>query len=519
LFKLDKEGSQFWKKIFANRFGLICETTDRSLILSGISRIMKTDSLGNEIWLNEDLDIDPNALQVTSDQGYILGGDKLLKFDEEGTEEWRLELDGTIYSLQQTDDEDYVFCGEVSYLNYGWLTITDRHGYYQSIVLYFPQDGERVPFNDDYLIEWRSRNIEQIKIEFSDDNGMEWEELVASYPADSSAFLWDVPFIISNECKIRLTAIDLSELYSENEKPFTITYSDYDYIAVNQIKMWFSNNGDGSHDPNTDGNGLYWPGGINATKGAVFEDGLIFSGVINGEYYAGGNTHRQGLQPGKVLEDGSAADPDSTVFGIWKIRRDWGVFPPGPEKDRLEQDYHNWPVDLGAPWIDHNGDGLYDPEIDQPKLYGDETNWMVMNDLDSTRTQSFAGRDPMGLEFQSMVYGYDRQDALADVVFKRYKIINKGQNFIEDMTFGYWSDVDLGDAGDDFMGSDTLLDLAYCYNASNNDELYGSPPPAVGYVLLQGPIIDSEPGDSAWYDNGWIWGYKNLRMTSFSGYI
>ncbi len=33
----------------------------------------------------------------------------------------------------------------------------------------------------------------------------------------------------------------------------------YNFIAINEIKMWVSNNGDGSHDPNTDGNGLYWP--------------------------------------------------------------------------------------------------------------------------------------------------------------------------------------------------------------------------------------------------------------------
>ena len=31
---------------------------------------------------------------------------------------------------------------------------------------------------------------------------------------------------------------------------------DYNYIAINQILMYVSNNGDGSHDPATDGNGF-----------------------------------------------------------------------------------------------------------------------------------------------------------------------------------------------------------------------------------------------------------------------
>jgi hypothetical protein len=54
----------------------------------------------------------------------------------------------------------------------------------------------------------------------------------------------------------------------------------YTYIAINEIKMWISNNGDGSHDPNTDGNGLYWPGGVDATKAAVFEGGLLWGGYV-----------------------------------------------------------------------------------------------------------------------------------------------------------------------------------------------------------------------------------------------
>src|SRR4030042_2569586 len=79
------------------------------------------------------------------------------------------------------------------------------------------------------------------------------------------------------------------------------TNDDYKYIAVNQILMWLCNNGDGSHDPRTDGNGFYWPGGEDATLGAIFEDGLIWAGKIGREVRMNGNTHRQGLQAGKIM--------------------------------------------------------------------------------------------------------------------------------------------------------------------------------------------------------------------------
>ena len=40
----------------------------------------------------------------------------------------------------------------------------------------------------------------------------------------------------------------------------------YNYIAINQVLMFQANNGDGSHDPSTDGNGFYWPGGLQAKQ-------------------------------------------------------------------------------------------------------------------------------------------------------------------------------------------------------------------------------------------------------------
>ena len=98
-----------------------------------------------------------------------------------------------------------------------------------------------------------------------------------------------------------------------------LTNDDYNYIAINEILMYISNNGDGSHDPGTDGNGFYWPGGKLATKAAIFEDGLVWGGKINGEIRVNGNTHRQGLQAGKILTGGVAGNADDPRYRIYKI--------------------------------------------------------------------------------------------------------------------------------------------------------------------------------------------------------
>ena len=40
-----------------------------------------------------------------------------------------------------------------------------------------------------------------------------------------------------------------------------LTNDNSNFISVNEVMMWLSNNGMGSHDPRTDASGFYWPGG------------------------------------------------------------------------------------------------------------------------------------------------------------------------------------------------------------------------------------------------------------------
>jgi len=303
----------------------------------------------------------------------------------------------------------------------------------------------------------------------------------------------------------------------------TSANDDTDYIAVNQIKMWIGNNGMGSHDPVTDGSGMYWPGGENATITAIFADGLIFGAKLGREIRVGGATYRYGLQAGKILDNGLADDPSKSSYRIYDVRKG-----DSPEQN---PDVAEWPWQDGAPWVDANNDGIYNPaDGDTPEYFGDQVLWCVSNDLDPGRTTFLYGTLPMGVEIHTMVFGFNRTGDLGNMVFKKYKIINKGTKTLKDMVLGYWSDTDLGDANDDFTGCDTLLSLGYTYNGDNNDAAYyGENPPANGYDFFQGPIIPYDPNnsliqnfnlpDSAKFLGGWRKGYTNLPMTGFTFYI
>ena len=128
----------------------------------------------------------------------------------------------------------------------------------------------------------------------------------------------------------------------------------------------------------------------------------------------------------------------------------------------------------------------------------------------------------MGVEIQHYVFGYARAGALGNTVFMQFKIINKGENLLEDTYISLWADPDLGDAGDDFVGCDTTLSIGFCYNADADDATYGDKPPATGFDFFQGPIVPA-PGvtDTILVDGKSIEvvGYEELPMTSFNKYI
>ncbi len=294
----------------------------------------------------------------------------------------------------------------------------------------------------------------------------------------------------------------------------TNTNDNNKYIAINQILMWVSNNGMGSHDPRTDGSGFYWPGGENATISAIYEDGLIWGAKIGRETRVNGSVYRHGLQAGKILPNGEADNPNKDKYRIYKIRKGWEGLPPGPIRDAYEKDYNEWPFDDGAPYTyDETGKKV-------PQFIGDEVLWCVSNDMDLSRSTYTYGTAPMGLEQQMTVFGFNRTGDLGDMVFKKYTIINKGILTLKDMYLCYWSDTDLGDAGDDYTGCDTVLKLGYTYNGDNDDaKYYGINPPAVGYVFFQGPIVEGAATDSAKFLSEWRHGYKNLPMTGFTFYI
>jgi len=323
-------------------------------------------------------------------------------------------------------------------------------------------------------------------------------------------------------------------------------------MDINNLNALEENNGFSDFNLNSNLEGTTFPKG--SGKNVVYEGGFLWGGFYPGDAQVrvGGSAYISGLQPGPILSNGSpAANPNSDPrWSIYRVRPD--VYPGGPQVDlssdvasyaeggqslsaaqiraQYESDWTNWPAagtpnDLGAPFTDVNGDGKYEPGIDIPGVPGaDQTIYYVANDQNASNTVNLYGAQPLGIELHVTFWAYAQQGPLGNMYFKKFDIIHKGtmggDKPIDSMFVSYWTDVDLGYAGDDLVGCDTTLSMSFTYNGEANDAVYAPlPPPADGFTFFQGPIVPGAATDSAIrigqpFKFQRVYGKRNLPMTA-----
>lgn len=288
------------------------------------------------------------------------------------------------------------------------------------------------------------------------------------------------------------------------------------FIDANKIFSYLTNDGGFARDfvgqlNINGGGGMVYPyaGLANIANGqanssCIFAAGLWAGAIdsVSAETLITMSEFSSEFTPGTMV--GGTFSADDPRFRPYKLYKDSMASNPNA-------DYTNWPVADGAP-VDSAGN---------PLLTGDQMVWSVFNDADPSKHTNDAGStSPMGIEVQQSTFGFNREDALGNIIFLRYKITNKGSKTLQKMFISLWCDPDLGGFTDDLVGSDVDLSLGYCYNSSNNDQVYGSNPPAVGFDFFQGPLDST--GDMA--DTAIMWGqkfpgFRNFPLASFNKYI
>lgn len=293
--------------------------------------------------------------------------------------------------------------------------------------------------------------------------------------------------------------------------------------------------------------------------GTIFSEGIVFGGKVTDGLYSNtlrvtGDSYQVGMAPGAIHADGTTDPVDALSSRAFATRpdmpptaastpQDWpnltadaasyNQVPQASVTDAMVQslaaqyftDWKEWPAAKGAPWfidtvkqIRH--DAAYDPNNPHciPGIPGaTKTIWFVCNDQDAATTASFAGSPPLGIEEQMTLWAYASSTPLNNIVFKQVKLIYKGNPGapanaqIDSMYIVQWADPDNGDAGDDYAGCDSALNINYDWNSRTVDAKYaaiGLPAAATGYVFLNGVAhYTGIMTDSAVVDFKWRPGY------------
>ena len=299
------------------------------------------------------------------------------------------------------------------------------------------------------------------------------------------------------------------------------------YLDVNNVRARILNTG-----------GLFYRGEphvYEVPKGsgsnAIFASGIWIAGQVGGQLRASATRYGEWEMWAGPLDDQGNPPTDCAVYDrIYKVNR--------TDVEALDlsgtttPDMVDWPTGLGAPTMDANGDVIeildepfasrVDRKInlgagERPVILGDQTIWWVMNDRGNQHTSTDA--PPIGLEVHGTAFAFDVAGDIGNATFYKFNLFYKGNVPLEESYLSIWSDPDLGNFDDDYVGSDTSLGLGYVYNSDNVDEGgegYGTPAPAAGYDFFQGPIVPSVATDTAYVSGKPVPGFKNLAMTTYA---
>lgn len=240
---------------------------------------------------------------------------------------------------------------------------------------------------------------------------------------------------------------------------------------------------------------------------AIFSSAFWFGGLdqdsmlhLSGTRFSGG----EDIFPGPIADSGmytSAAYIAAYSNSIWTVSTseiDDHVLNWNQAGYIVPSSIANWPgngIPLNgvaqqlAPYVDVNNNNVYEPNLgDYPNIRGDRSSYIIMNDAAQPHVSS--GGAVLGIEVHLMIYQFSTTGYLNDLTFINTRVFNRGNMSYSNFKTTFYTDADLGNATDDYCGSDVGRNMIYTYNGDLNDEAgasspgYGANPPAIGIVSL-----------------------------------
>ena len=245
---------------------------------------------------------------------------------------------------------------------------------------------------------------------------------------------------------------------------------------------------------------------------AIFAGALWIGGLIDGDLRLSAARYNNNELWAGPLDDLGHPPTDCKVYDrIYKVSS--SEIETYATTGVATADMRQWPTGLGAPTVDANGNAIdlmdlplsvrQDRVVDlsngeRPLVRGNQSLWWVMNDRGNKHNST--DTLPMGIEVHAYAFAASGRSGIShNTTFYNFRIFNRNSGPINEAYIGVFLDTDLGDFSDDYVGSDSTLGMGFTYNADNFDgggEGYGTPPPALGIMFVEGPDADDDLVDN-----------------------
>jgi len=91
-----------------------------------------------------------------------------------------------------------------------------------TLELLSPNGGEEIQLFRDHIVSWQSDGIDNIRLEYSSDNGQNWITLANSYPTVSGVYQWNIDTVLGSQNLFKITDVENQNIFDVSDDLFTV---------------------------------------------------------------------------------------------------------------------------------------------------------------------------------------------------------------------------------------------------------------------------------------------------------
>ncbi|MFC7000134.1 SGNH/GDSL hydrolase family protein, partial [Rufibacter roseus] len=157
---------------------------------------------------------DPVALNVSSNTSKMVRVSNVMPKE-----------DGTITVVVEKGPNNRNSTGfyHISAMKISYVNTVDRGP--KAVTVKYPNGAEEIKAGREISIAWERNDVASVNIDYSTDNGANWQSIAKSVPAMVGTYKWMVPSDITERALVRISDSEDPTIKDESDQPFTIFQS------------------------------------------------------------------------------------------------------------------------------------------------------------------------------------------------------------------------------------------------------------------------------------------------------